>query len=267
MTLLCEVRQVSRSGYYNYLQAKTTVICLEQARLETDFKALVAASTQRYGTRRMAKGMRDQGYAMGRCQARSLMKKLGVVVKTTHRFCLTTDSRYHYPVADNILDRQVDVSAPNQGWGTDITYLWIQAGWWYLAVVIGLFSRQVVGWALPPPMKTDWVLEALRKAFWARKPDKGLLPHSDLGSQYTKDDYQQALKQFGMTCSMSRKANCLDIAVVERFFRRLKCECTHHYQFKNHHQAQQVVIVYLVMFYHSNCLHSYLGYQSPRQFE
>ena len=130
-----------------------------------------------------------------------------------------------------------------------------------------LFSRQVVGGALPPPRRTDWVLEALRKAYRARKPDQGLLPHSDRGSQYARDEDQQALKQFGMTCSMSRQANCLDNAVVERFFRSLKSVCTHHCQFDNHNQAQQGVMDYLVMFYHSHRLHSFWGDQSPMQFE
>ncbi len=116
-------------------------------------------------------------------------------------------------------------------------------------------------------MRTDLVLEALRKAYRARKPDKGLLHHSDRGSQYASDDYQQALKQFGMTCSMCRKANCWDNAVVVRLFRSLKSECTNHYLFLNNKQAQQVVMDYIVMFYHSNRLHSYLRYQCPRQFE
>jgi len=265
--ILCEVMQVSRSGYYQFLKAKPKVICLKQVRLEADFKVLFDASNQSYGSRRMAKGMSNQGYPMGRYQARSLMKKLGLVVKMKPRFCRTTDSRHHYPVADNILNRQFDVSAPNQVWGSDITYLWTQAGWLYLAVVVDLFSRQVVGWALQPHMKTDLVLEALGKAFWTRKPDKGLIHHSDRGSQYASNDYQRELKQFGMTCSMSRKANCWDNAVVERFFRSLKSECTHHHLFENRKQAQQTVIDYITMFYNSNRLHSYLGYQSPMQFE
>ena len=216
MKILCEVMRVSRSGYYKFLKAKAKVICLEQVRMEAEFKALFDASKQSYGSRRMAKGMSNQGYPMGRYQARSLMEKLSLVVKTKQRFCLTTDSRHPYPAADNILDRQFDVSAPNQVWGSDISYVWTQAGWLYLAVVVDLFSRQVVGWALQPHMRTELVLEALRKAFWTRKPEKGLIHHSDRGSQYASDDYQHALKQFGMTCSMSRKGNCWDNGVPRR---------------------------------------------------
>ncbi len=174
----------------------------------------------------MAKGMRNQGYCRGRYQARSLMRKLDLVVKTKRRFCRTTDSRHHYPVADNSLNRKFDVRAPNQVWGSDITYLWTQSGGLYLAVVIDLFSRQVMGWALKPHRRTDLVLEALRMAYRARNPDKGLIHHSDRGSQYASDAYQQALNQFEMTCSMSRKGNCWDNAVVERFFRSLKSECS-----------------------------------------
>ncbi len=267
MTLLCKVMQVSRRGYYKFLKAGAKVICLKQARLEADFKALFAASMPSDGTRRMAKGRCHPGYVMGRYQARSLMRKLGVVVKTKQRFCLTTDSRHPYPVADNILDRKFDVSAPHQVWGSDITSLWTPSGGLYLAVVIDLFSRQVMGWALKPHLRTDLVLEALRMAYRARNPDKGLIHHSDRGSQYASDAYQQALNQLGMICSMSRKGNCWDNAVVERFFRSLKSECSDHYWFENHKQAQQTVMDYITLFYNSNRLHSYLGYQSPMQFE
>ncbi|MEE8056933.1 MAG: IS3 family transposase [Pseudomonadales bacterium] len=267
VTLLCEVMEVSRSGYYKFINTAATGVSLETVRLKADCNTLFAASRQSYGSRRMAKGMRVQGYSLGRYQARTLMKKLGLQVKIKKRFCVTTDSKHAYPVANNILARQFDVNAPNQVWGTDLTYLWTQAGWVYLAVVIDLFSRQVAGWALKPHMTTNLVLEALRKAFWARKPEKGLLHHSDRGSQYASDAYQAELKQFGMTCSMSRKANCLDNSVVERFFRSLKSECTHHYQFANAQQAEQVVRDYILMFYNSHRLHSYLGYQSPMQYE
>ena len=195
------------------------------------------------------------------------MKKLGLQVKIKQRFQLTTDSKHEYPVADNILNRAFDVSAPNRVWGSDITYLWTQAGWVYLAVVIDLFSRQVVGWALQPYMTTDLVLEALRNAFCTHKPDKGLIHHSDRGSQFASHDYQDELKKLGMICSMSHKGNCWDNAVVERFFRSLKSECTHHYRLEEPQHARQVVMDYIMMFYNSKRLHSYLGYQSPMQFE
>lgn len=195
------------------------------------------------------------------------MRKLGLAVKTKRRFRLTTDSKHHYKIAGNILNRQFDVSAPNQVWGADISYLWTQQGWLYLAIVIDLFSRHVVGWALEPDLSTDLALQALTKAFWARKPDKGLIHHSDRGSQYASDAYQQTLEQFGMACSMSRKANCWDNAVVERFFCSLKSESTDHYLFETHRQTRQIVSEYIIMFYNSHRLHSYLGYQSPMQYE
>ncbi len=267
MKILCEVMQVSRSGYYRYLRQQTKVICLEQFRLEADFKALFSASKESYGTRRMAKGMRNKGYAMGRYQARALMEKLGLQVKVKLRYCCTTDSKHNLPVAENILDRQFDVKEPNKVWATDITYLWTQAGWVYLAVVIDLFSRQVVGWALQPYMTTDLVLQALQEAFWRRKPNKGVLHHSDRGSQYASHAYQAQLVEFSMRCSMSRKGNCWDNSVAERFFRSLKSESTDHVVLENPQHAQQIVREYIMMFYNSQRLHSYLGYMSPTQFE
>ena len=131
MKVLCEVMQVSRRGYYRYLAQETTVICLEQFRLQADFKALFLASKESYGTHRMAKGMRNKGYKMGRYQARTLMKKLGLQVKIKRRYRCTTDSQHNLPVAENILDRQFDVKAPNRVWATDITYRWTQTGWVY----------------------------------------------------------------------------------------------------------------------------------------
>ena len=199
---------MSRSGYYRYLAQETTVINLEQFRLEADFKALFPASKESDGTRRMAKGMRNKGDKMGRYQARTLMKKLGLQVKTKTHYRCTTDSKHNLPVAENILNRQFDVKEPNCVWATDIAYLWTQAGGVYLAVVIDLFSRQGVGWSLQSYMTTDLVLQALRQAFCRRRPDKGLLHHSDRGSQYASDAYQAQLAEFGMRCSMSRKGNC-----------------------------------------------------------
>jgi len=230
-------------------------------------KDIFARSRQSYGSRRMSRKLRVLGHDVGRFQARSLMRELGLKVAAKKRFRVTTDSRHGHPVAPNLLDRQFTVAAPDQVWGTDITYLWTQVGWLYLAVVLDLYSRKVVGWSLKNHMTTDLVIDALRMAVSRRHPPPGLLHHSDRGSQYASEAYQAELKRYGMICSMSGKGDCWDNAVVERFFRSLKSERTNHCLYAAPKAARQDVIDYIEMFYNSNRLHSYLGYQSPNDFE
>lgn len=195
------------------------------------------------------------------------MRQLGLRVVPSKRFKVTTNSKHHYPVAPNLLDRQFEVAAPDRVWGTDITYLWTQEGWLYLAVVIDLFSRRVVGWSLDKRMTTTLVIDALTMAVWRRRPSKGLLHHSDRGSQYASYAYQAVLEKCGMVCSMSGKGDCWDNAVVERFFRSLKTERTNHCIYATRQAAKQDVIDYIEMFYNSQRLHSYLGYQNPNDYE
>ena len=195
------------------------------------------------------------------------MKKASVEVKQKKRFRVTTDSKHNYPVAPNMLNRQFEVEAPNTVWGVDITYLWTDEGWLYLAVVIDLFSRRVVGWSLSSRMKVDLVRDALLMAIWRRKPGRGLIHHSDRGSQYACHVYQDILQEHGMIPSMSRKGNCWDNAVIERFFHSLKGERTSHRRYLTREAARQDVINYIEMFYNSRRLHSYLGYVSPIEYE
>ena len=170
-------------------------------------------------------------------------------------------------MAPNLLDRQFDIETPNTAWGGDITYLWTDEGWLYLAVIIDLFSRRVVGWSLSSRMKVDLVRDALLMAIWRRKPGGGLIHHSDRGSQYACHDYQNILQEHGMIPSMSRKGDCWDNAVIERFFRSLKSERTNHRRYLTREAAKQDVINYIEMFYNSRRLHSYLGYVSPVEYE
>jgi transposase InsO family protein len=259
--------KVARSGYYGYLNRQSQPLNAELISLHTAFRDEFKQSRQSYGSRRMAKAMQIKGHPMGRYQARMWMKKLDLKVKLTKRSCQTTSRCSTDAVAINRLNQQFHVTRPNAVWGADITYLRTQQGWLYLAVVLDLFSRQVVGWALQPYLTTELATEALNKAFKLRKPEQGIIHHSDRGCQYTSGLYQQALSHLGMLSSMSRAGNCYDNAVVERFFRSLKSECTSHYLFETRGQAKQVVIDYILMFYNSNRLHSYLGYQSPMQYE
>jgi transposase InsO family protein len=189
-------------------------------------KELFAASRGSLGSRMMVSNLRAEGFEIGRNRVRRLMKALNLKVKQKRKDKVTTDSKHRLPVAENVLNRQFSPQAPNQVWGTNSTYLWTQQGWIYLAVVIDLSSRRVVGWAMDRRMKKALVIRALMMAIHLRQPPPGLIHHSDRGSQYASHAYQRLLKQHGMVPSMSRKGNCWDNAPVERFFSSLKREWT-----------------------------------------
>jgi putative transposase len=194
------------------------------------------------------------------------MRQLNLKAKTPRRFKLTTDSKHSFPTAPNILDRKFDVDVPNKVWTADISYVWTFEGWLYLAVVMDLYSRQIVGWAMNKRMKKQLVLDALAMAYWQRKPPKGLLHHSDRGSQYASYDYQNRLESYGMKASMSRKGNCWDNAPIERFFRSLKSERINHFRFFTRNEAKNEILDYIT-FYNSIRLHSTIGYLSPMTYE
>ena len=220
-----------------------------------------------YGSRRMSRQLRDDGHDVGRYRARALMKKAGVTVKHRKRFKKTTDSNHKLPVAPNLLDRNFSVDRPNAVWCSDITYLWTVQGWLYLAVIIDIFSRKVVGWATSSRMKTALVIEALSMAYFRRKPPKGLVHHSDRGSQYASYEYQQLLESYGMMSSMSRKGDCWDNAVAESFFHSLKTEWINDMVYHTRDKARADVMNYIEMFYNSHRLHSFIEYKNPNEFE
>ena len=267
VTLLCQVMEVSRSGFYDFMKRLQRPKDPQEQRLIVKVRAIHKANDEAYGSRRMSQALRADGEGVGRCQAGTLMKKANVEVKQKKRFRVTTDSKHNYPVAPNLLDRQFDIETPNTAWGGDITYLWTDEGWLYLAVIIDLFSRRVVGWSLSSRMKVDLVRDALLMAIWRRKPGRGLIHHSDRGSQYACHEYQDILEDHGIIPSMSRKGDCWDNAVIERFFRSLKSERTNHRRYQTRDAARQDVINYIEMFYNSRRLHSYLGYVSPAEYE
>jgi len=230
-------------------------------------KALFAASRGSLGSRTMAENLQRQGFEIGRDKTRRLMKSLKLKVRRKRKYKVTTDSKHNFPVAKNVLNREFSPSAPNQAWGSDITYLWTQEGWVYLAVIIDLYSRRVVGWAIDRRMKKALVIRALMMAVKLRKPGSGLIHHSDRGSQYASHDYQKLLKQHKMLCSMSRKGNCWDNAPVERFFSSLKREWTGHRLYRTRQQAIADVREYIAVYYNSKRLHSTLGYTTPMNYE
>jgi len=268
VTVLCKVMEVSRSGFYSYfnrLNSQKPDDPIESA-LKNRAIAIFNESRQSYGSRRILKKLQSEGYQLGRYRVRSLMKNLGIRPKRPKRYKVTTNSKHSFPVASNLLDRKFDVNMPDRVWASDITYVRTSQGWVYLAVVMDLFSRQIVGWASDKHMQSNLTIDALAMAYWRRKPCKGLLHHSDRGIQYACTDYQDRLKQYNMTPSMSRKGDCWDNAPVERFFGSLKTERLESYRFGSRKDAQIEILDYIT-YYNFDRLHSTLGYQSPMQYE
>jgi putative transposase len=267
VTVLCAVMQVSRSGFYDYLHSGTDGDDpLSDRELKARMRSIFKLSRGSYGSRRMVRQLRAEGHRIGRYKVRGLMRQLGLKAKMRRRFKVTTESRHSFPVATNVLDRRFDATEPNAVWATDISYVWTLEGWLYLAVVMDLYSRQIVGWAVDKRIKKQLTLDALTMAYWRRKPEPGLLHHSDRGSQYACHDYQNRLSQYGMIASMSRKGNCWDNAPVERFFRSLKTERLDGLRFSTRASARLEIIDYITYY---NCLrlHSTLGYVSPMAYE
>jgi len=264
---LCRLLEVQRSAYYEWREQPGKVIAMQELALRRRMKELFALSRESLGSRTMMQNLRLEGFEIGRDRTRRLMQRLQLRVKQKRRFQVTTDSRHSLPVAQNVLNRAFTPLAPNQVWGTDITYLWTQQGWIYLAVVIDLYSRRVVGWCMDRRMNKALVIRALMMAVNLRKPLPGLVHHSDRGSQYASQAYQKLLQQFGMICSMSRKGNCWDNAPVERFFSSLKREWTGHRLYRTQLEAMADVREYVAVYYNSQRLHSTLGYTTPMNYE
>ena len=258
---------VSRSGYYKYLKKYHENKTDPDFELISRVREIHSESHGTYGSRRMSKQLCKDGNDISRYRARSLMKKANVSVKRRKKFKKTTDSNHRLPVAPNLLDRQFEVQNANAVWCADITYLWTMQGWLYFAAIIDLYSRKVVGWAMSNRMQSSLVEKALCMAYLHRKPGKGLIHHSDRGSQYAGKEYQNLLKRYGMICSMSRKGDCWDNAVIESFFHTLKTERANGILYRTREEARSDMIDYIEMFYNSRRLHSSIRYNSPNDFE
>ena len=260
----CRVLGVSRAGYYS---ARSRPAKPFLCKVGVHLKAAFITSGQSYGSRRLVSALAGQGITIGRYKARSLMRRAGLKPVWKRKFIHTTDSKHNLPIAANILARQFNPSAPNIAFVTDITYIRTGTGWLYLATVLDLYSRKVVGWAMAPSMPAELVCEALQMAIVHRRPAAGLVVHSDRGSQYASHKYQALLTKHGFICSMSRRANCWDNAVAERFFLNLKMERVWQRTYANQAEARKDVIDYIVGFYNCTRLHSVLGNVSPVTFE
>jgi len=266
--LQCQVLGVNRSGYYNYQanQVNKPDDSEHQEMLEW-VKDIAESSGNSYGSRRMKKALNVLGYPVSRNKTRKLMREAGVQVRHRKKFKATTNSNHKQPVFDNLVNRQFDIPQTDQVYVADVTYIWTQEGWLYLAVVIDLCSRKIVGWSMSSRMKAQLVCDALKMATWQRRPKAGLIHHSDRGSQYASKAFRQLLKAHGFKGSMSRKGDCWDNAVAESFFGSLKQERVQWRSYQTRYEAQQDVLDYITMFYNSHRLHSYLGYTSPNEFE
>lgn len=265
VTQSCRVLELSRSGFYG-ARSRTLApptVCATSVKLQAAF----AASGRTYGSRRLCTALADNGIAIGRYRIRSLMKRHQLRPVWKRKFINTTDSKHGLPVSLNVLDRQFDVAGPNQAWVCDITYIRTRSGWLYLAAVMDLYARKIVGWAMAPDMPAELVCAALQMAIAVRAPKPGLIVHSDRGSQYASALHQAVLVKHQLIGSMSRKGNCWDNAVIERFFLNLKMERVWQRDYANHEEATTDVADYIVGFYNSVRLHSKLGNLPPNVFE
>jgi transposase InsO family protein len=267
VAVLCDTLGVSRAGFYAWQKRPPSPRQQRRDALLVEIRAIHAEVEQRYGSPRLYKELARRGVPCCVNTVAQLMHDNDLRAKSARKFRHTTDSNHPLPVADNVLDRQFNPQGPNERWVTDITYVPTREGWLYLAVVEDLYSRRVVGWAMAERMTSRLVVEALQMAVQRRLPDEGLLSHSDRGSQYASEPYQRLLARHGITCSMSRRANCWDNAPRESFFASLKKELVHHEDYQTRAEARASLVEYIEMFYNTKRLHSSLGYVSPAEYE
>ena len=265
--LMCRALQVSRSGYYDYLSRPPSAHSIKDDKLRPQVKTAFKKGRKNYGTRRIKDELKKAETTVSRRRIGRLMKEQDLVVQTKRKFKMTTDSNHDKPIAPNLLEREFTVATPDTVYVGDITYIPTREGWLYLAIVIDLFSRAVVGWAMESRMKVDLVNDAMLMALWTRKPAKGFIFHSDRGSQYASDSYRKILKTHGAQASMSKKGDCWDNAVAESFFHTLKIELVHHCDFETREEARSAIFEYIEVFYNRQRLHSSNGYEAPLVFE
>ena len=265
---MCRLMGVARSGFYHYQKhTANKPRDPEHQEMLHWVRKIAEATEDSYGSRRMKKALNLLGFPVNRDKARKLMKEAGVVVKHKKKYKVTTDSNHKQPVYENLLERDFSPEQPDQMYAADVTYIWTTEGWLYLAVVLDLFSRKVVGWSMSSRMKADLVCDALKMAIWRRRPKAGLIHHSDRGSQYASKAFRQLLKAHDISGSMSRKGDCWDNAVVESFFGSLKQERVQWRSYQTRWEAQQDILQYISVFYNGYRLHSTLDYVSPNEYE
>lgn len=267
VVVLCRVLKVSRSGFYLWSSRGPSRREQANAELLTKVRAIHKQSRGVYGSPRIFKALLAQGMKVSVNRVARLMR--ANEIRSCHRriYRVTTNSKHSYPIAPNLVNRHFEASGPNQLWASDITYIPTGEGWLYLAVVLDLFSRRVIGWSMSERLQSKLTEAALELALSQRQATGNLLHHSDRGVQYAAKSYQDKLSAYEITCSMSRKGDCWDNAVVESFFKSLKVECVNRYKFRSREEARRVIFDYIEVFYNRQRLHSYLGYRTPAEHE
>jgi transposase InsO family protein len=265
--IMCKVLEVSTSGYYDSLKPTPSPRQQRREQIAAAAEAAYRDSHCIYGYRKVHDDLQEQKVECCRETVRRVLRDKGLFSRTKRKFVVTTDSRHQEPVAANVLDRDFQADAPNQKWSSDITYIATRQGWLYLAVVMDLFSRKIVGWATSASLQATLVLDALGMALRRRTPGVGLVHHSDRGCQYAAADYQRLLADHGIVCSMSRQGNCWDNAPTESFFGKLKVEWVHGVEYADHDEANRHLFEYIEVFYNRKRKHAALGYDSPAAFE
>jgi transposase InsO family protein len=264
---LCRVLGVTRQGYYQYLKSLRSPRIAREAELLEQIRQLHEESRGTYGSPRIHDELRTQGIRVSKRRVERIMRGAGIVGAKAGRSRATTKANPAHPTAPNVLARDFTASRPDERWVTDITYIWTDEGWCYLAVILDLYSRRIVGWQLSNNLSTRLVLDALNEALMLRRPDKGLLHHSDRGCQYTSAEYRTELAERGVVVSMSRRGNCWDNAVAESFFATLKTELVHRRRWTTRADLRIELFDYIEAFYNRRRLHSSLGYRAPADVE
>jgi len=264
---MCSVLGVSKSGYFKWIKRPKSEQQKKHEKLSQEILKTHLEFKQRYGSVKITKTLNKRGVEVSERTVSRIMTENNWKSCTVKKYKATTNSKHQHPVSDNILDRQFKVSKPNQSWVADITYIPTNEGWLYLASVMDLYSRKIVGWSMDKTMTKELVLDALKMAYKRQNPEQGVLHHSDRGVQYASIEYQKLLKQYQMTGSMSRKGNCYDNACIESFHGILKRELIYQTRYKTRHEARKSLFEYIEFFYNSKRIHSTLGYHTPNEYE
>jgi len=264
---MCQVIGASRSGYYRWRKQPQSKRQKENEKILMEIKESHKNSRRAYGSPRITEDLQTKGIKCGKNRVARIMKVHGIVGKAAKKFKATTNSKHNLPVAENLLKQNFVAQKPNTVWVSDITYIWTLEGWLYLAVILDLYSRQVVGWAMSDRLTSDFVIKALYQAIGRRNPGSCCIFHSDRGVQYASADFRDLLNSHVFIQSMSRKGNCYDNAVAESFFHTLKIEHVYDYRYETRADARQSIFEYIEMFYNRQRRHSALGYRSPVSFE
>ena len=263
--VMCELLGVSRGGYYAWAGRAESARAADDRTLAAEIRAAYEASRGRYGSPRVHAELRARGRRIGRKRVARLMRGMGLAARRRRRFRRTTDSRHAFPIAPNLLERNFTAEAPDRVWLADLTYIWTAQGWLYLAAVLDLYTRRVVGWAMADHLRHELTLAALDMAIVRQRPAPGLVHHADRGVQYAAHGYRTRLRRHGMVCSMSRKGDCWDNAPMESFFATLKGELVEEADYQTRDEARADLFQYIEGFYNRRRLHSGLGYLTPEQ--